>query len=130
MPEWGDLVAREVERAALDRLLADVANGRGRLVLVEGEAGLGQTPPAPLPPPGRGPADLGRLVPDVPADRLDDLPRRTAGNPLFARELAALRDEPLPATVTAVLGRRVDRADEGDLLDVAAVVGEPAPLDL
>ena len=93
-----------------------------------------------LPLRGLAPDDLAVVVraatgtQPAPAD-VDDLHRRTAGNPLFARELAALRqrgDETLPATVVAVLGRRVERVGAAcrDLLDVAAVVGEEAALDV
>jgi hypothetical protein len=60
------------------------------------------------------------------------LHRRTGGNPLFARELAAWDGDDLPATVRDVLLRRVERVPPAarELLDVAAVVGEEAGLDL
>lgn len=78
---------------------------------------------------GLAPEELKALVPGV-AD-VDALHRRTAGNPLFARELAALGEGgPLPDTVRAVLRRRVDRLGDSDLLAVAAVSGDRTGYDV
>jgi DNA-binding CsgD family transcriptional regulator len=38
-----DLLERDAELAALDRLVAEAADGRGRLVLIEGPAGIGKS---------------------------------------------------------------------------------------
>jgi len=40
------LLNREAERAALDSLLADVRSGRGRALVIRGEAGAGSPPAA------------------------------------------------------------------------------------
>ena len=83
--------------------------------------------------------DLGPVVAAVTgaeptATELDELHRRTAGNPLFARELAAfgLERDAVPDTVRAVLGARVERVSPAcrAWLDVAAVAGDDAAFDL
>jgi adenylate cyclase len=82
----------------------------------------------------------------------DQIIARAGGNPFFAEELvrssieqgiltgtagdfratAAGRDAPLPATVEAVLGSRIDRLAETDklLLQAASVVGKEFPLSV
>jgi tetratricopeptide (TPR) repeat protein len=62
--------------------------------------------------------------------RGDEIHRRTAGHPLFVRELASLGDAvggdaPVPAMVRDAITRRLDRADAPtrDLLQAAAVIG-------
>ena len=69
------------------------------------------------------------------------LERVTGGNPLFARELARLlgpelpaagASVPLPPTVRAVIGRRLERLDEPcrRAAEAASVLGEVAAVDL
>ena len=41
--DWVGLLEREAELEALDALIADAGEGRGRLALVEGPAGIGKT---------------------------------------------------------------------------------------
>jgi class 3 adenylate cyclase/tetratricopeptide (TPR) repeat protein len=78
----------------------------------------------------------GRLLGDGGADDAARLARRAAGNPLFIESEAAARREqgtaaPLPDTVRALLGARIDRTgpDEKRLMEVMATHGEPAPIE-
>jgi len=83
-------------------------------------------------------ADLaGRLLGATNAPEAAHLARRAAGNPLFIETQAAARREqgsaaPLPDSVRALLGARIDRAgaNEKRLMEAMAAHGEPAALEL
>jgi class 3 adenylate cyclase/tetratricopeptide (TPR) repeat protein len=75
---------------------------------------------------------LAKLLPDAPAGMRERLAAASAGNPLFAEELAAWALEgefdsnALPTSLTALLGARIDRLDveARDALERAAIEGE------
>jgi class 3 adenylate cyclase len=83
-------------------------------------------------------ADLaGRLLAEGDTAEAQRLAQRAAGNPLFIESQAAARREqgtatPLPDTVRALLGARIDRAgtNEKRLLEAMAAHGEAAPIAL
>jgi len=79
----------------------------------------------------------GRLLGAADAAEAAHLARRAAGNPLFIETQAATRREqgsaaPLPDSVRALLGARIDRAgaNEKRLMEAMAAHGEPAALEL
>jgi class 3 adenylate cyclase/tetratricopeptide (TPR) repeat protein len=75
---------------------------------------------------------LAKLLPDAPAGMRERLAAASAGNPLFAEELAAwalegeLDSNALPTSLSALLGARLDRLDvkARDALERAAIEGE------